>query len=98
MVVHGCYLDAVLDQLAHHWVDLRFQQDKIAHDHCVTTHGFKCHPTAERQSGLNSDAVQRHVEVGAWKPIAMHITGDRRWAQGIIDLWPVNALRRLTAP
>jgi hypothetical protein len=74
VIVHGSELDAVLDHLCHDGVDLAFKQYEIAHDHCVTMHRFERYPAAERQGGLNGDAVQRHVEVRARETVAVRIT------------------------
>jgi hypothetical protein len=50
--------------------------------------------TAERERGLNRDAVERHAEVGARKPVTVDITGnDRRLAANcLVDLLPIDVL------
>ena len=87
-------VEAVLDQLRHHGLDLGFQQHEIAHRHHFAAHGLERHPAAERERGFDGDAIERHGEVGARKTIAMNVAGNDRGlsAERIVDLLPIDVL------
>lgn len=78
MVVDRGDAQAAIEQLFHHRVDLGLDQHEIAHDHYAARRRNERNPSAERESWLDGDAVERDVEVGAWEPIAMDVTGHRR--------------------
>ena len=74
VIVNGGDLEAVLDQLGHHWVDLGLEQHEVPHHHCAAMRGLECGPAAERQCRPNGDTVKRHLQVAAREAIAVHVT------------------------
>jgi hypothetical protein len=39
-------------------------------------HGFERNPSTERERGLDGDAIERDVQVGARKAVAVHVASD----------------------
>src|SRR3954467_15027816 len=55
---------------------------------------LECNPATQRQGWPDSDAIERHVQIGARKAVAVNIARDRSLsAKRRIDLGPVNVLR-----
>src|SRR5215211_6404789 len=93
MVVDRRDFHAALDQLAHHRVDLGFQQDQVTHGHGATLYRLECDPTAEGEARFDGEAVYGHLKIAARKTVAMNIAGDGPLAaEGIIDLLPIDLL------
>ena len=93
MVVDRRDFEAARLQLADHGIDLAAQQDQIAHDHRTIMHRLERRPAAKRQTGLDSDIIDLHLQVGPRKAIAVDVARDgRASADGRIDLLPVDAL------
>ena len=86
-------LEPVLDQLGHHRVDLGFEQHEVAHDHRAAVRRLERHPAAERECRLDGHAVERHLQVGARKAVAVDIAGHcRAPSHGLVDFLPVDVL------
>src|SRR5262249_17767046 len=67
---------------------------QVAHHHCPAMYRLERRPAAERQRGPDGHAVERHLQIGARKPVAMNITGYRTSpSRRFIDLLPVDVLR-----
>ena len=93
VVMHRRDLEAALQQLHHHRIDLGFEQNEVAHDHGAAMRRHERDPAAERQGRLDGDAVQRHVEIAARETVTVNLAGHgRRPAEGGIDLLPVDLL------
>ena len=93
MIVDGGDLDAVLDQLGHDRIDLGLQQHEVAHHHGAAMHRLEGDPAAERQCRPDGDAIERHLEVGSRKAVAMNIAGyGGRPAQRFVNLLPIDLL------
>ena len=94
VIVDGGYVEAVLDQLAHHRIDLALGEHQVAHHHDAAMRRLECHPAAERERRLDGDAVERDGEIAARKAVAMNVGGDRgRAAERGVDLLPIDRLR-----
>ena len=86
-------LEAALDQLRHHRVDLGLQEHEIAHDHRHVPHRLERDPAAERERGPDRDAVERYLQVGARKSVAVNGAADGAGSsENSVDLRPVDAL------
>ena len=84
-------LEAVLDQLGHDRIDLGLEQHEVAHHHRPAVHRLERGPAAERQCRPDGDAIERHLQVGARKAVAMDVAGYGGGApQRFIDLLPVD--------
>ena len=93
VIVHGGDLEAVLDQLGHDRIDLGLEQHEIAHHHRAAVHRLERRPAAERQCRPDGDAIERHLQVGARKAVAMNVAGHGGGAsQRFVDLLPVDLL------
>jgi hypothetical protein len=93
VIVYGSDVDAVFDQLSHHRIDLGLEQHKIAHHHGAAMHWLERRPPAERQRGPDGDAIERHLQVGARKPVPMDIAGHGGGPSSrFVDLLPVDLL------
>jgi hypothetical protein len=71
MIVDRRNLESALEQFCHDWIDLRFEQNEVAHHHCLVMHRHERDPTAERERRLDRHAVERYLEVGARESVAM---------------------------
>ena len=59
----------------------------------MIAHRHECYPAAERERRLDRDAVERNLQVGTWKPVAMNFTGySRVSAHRRVNLRPVDLL------
>ena len=86
-------LEAALDQLGHDRIDLGLEQHEIAHHHRAAVHRLERDPAAERECRPDGDAVERHLQVGARKAVAMDVAGYGGGpAQRFVDLLPVDLL------
>ncbi len=94
MVVHGGDIEAGLDELGHHGIDLGFQKHDVAHRHHAAMGRLERDPAAERQPRLDGNAVERHLQVAAREAVAMDVAADRRRlaAERGVDLAPVDVL------
>ena len=87
--------EAVLDQLCHHRIDLGLEQHEVAHHHGAAMRRLERRPAAERERGADGDTVERDLQIGARKPIAMNVAGyrGRGPTQRFVDLFPIDLLR-----
>jgi hypothetical protein len=91
----GGHLKPLCKQLAHHWIDLAFGEDEVAHHHRFVPHRLEGEPAAKREGGFEGHPVERNGEVAAGQPIAMYIARyGSRPGQDRIDNEPVR-LRRI---
>jgi hypothetical protein len=66
-------------------------EHKVTHDHRAILHRFEAEPSAERQGGLDCDAVERHLQVSAGNAVAVDSALHRgRFAKRRIDFGPVS--------
>jgi hypothetical protein len=65
VIVYGRDIEPTIEQFCHDRGDFTFQQHEVAHHHRLPMHRRECDPSAERKRGFDSDAVKRHVQVGA---------------------------------
>jgi hypothetical protein len=95
MIVHGGYLQPAFNQLEHDRIDLGLQQYEISHRHRTTMGRLERDPAAQRERGLDGDAVKRDREIGARETISVDVTRDdgRLSADGLVDLLPIDLLR-----
>ena len=68
MIVDRGDVEAALDQLGHHRIDLGLQQHQIAHHHGAAMHRLERDPAAEREGRLDGDAVERDLRSVRGKP------------------------------
>ena len=93
VIVDGGDLDAALDQLGHDRIDLGLEQHEVAHHHRFAMRRLERGPAAERQRRPDGDAVERHLQIGARKTVAMNVAGHGAGpSQRLIDLLPVDLL------
>ena len=93
MIMHRCNFDPALDQFRHHGIDLGFEENEIAHDHCAVMHRLEGHPSAERERRLDRDAVEGHRKIGARKAVSVHVAGDGRLSSKCrINFLPIDFL------
>ena len=86
-------LEAVLDQLGHDRIDLGLEQHEIAHHHGPAVHRLERRPAAQRQCRPDGDAIERHLQVGARKAVAMNVARHGGGSsQRLVDLLPVDLL------
>ena len=91
--MHRGDLEAVRDQLGHDRIDLGLEQHKVTHHHRPALHRLERRPAAEGQCRPDGDAIERHLQVGARKAVAMDVA---RYGGGppqrFVDLLPVDVL------
>ena len=93
VIMHGGDLEAALDQLGHDRINFGLEQHEIAHHHRAAMHRLERGPAAERQGRPDGDAIERHLQVGARKAVAMNVAGYGGGpSQCFIDLLPVDLL------
>src|SRR5712691_9457939 len=71
VIVYGRNLYAALEQLGHDRIDLGLEQHQVAHHHRFAVSRLECSPAAERQRRLDSDAVDRYLQIGSRKAVAV---------------------------
>jgi hypothetical protein len=80
-------------ELGNDRVDLALGQHEVAHEDDPVRHRFVAEPAAKRQRWLDSDAVERHLQIAARDTVAMYVALNARgFAKSGIDLGPVNVL------
>jgi hypothetical protein len=90
MIVNRSDFDAAFHQLAHDWINLGLDEHEVPHDHGTILHWLEAEPSAERQSRFYCDAVNCHLEIGAWNRVAVDFALYRsRLAKRRIDFGPV---------
>src|SRR5437867_602026 len=78
---------ALVLKLGHHRADLGLGEDQIAHDGDLPTVGGEGGVGAEREAGLEGDAVEGHLQVGAGEAVAMDVAGHdiTLSSDGVVD-------------
>src|SRR5215470_14041737 len=94
VVMDSCDINTAFDQLSHDWIYFALKQDEVAHHHRHVPHRLERGPAAESECRADRYAVERHLQVGSRKAVAMNGTADRaRPAENAIDLGPIDSLR-----
>jgi len=78
VVVQRRHPDPTLDKLLHDRAHLVHGQHQIAHHHAAIAHFLERQIAAERKAGLQLDAVERDLEIGARQPDAVDAAGHCR--------------------
>jgi hypothetical protein len=93
MIVNRRDFEAAFDELADDRIDLVPEQDEITHHHGHVAHRLEGRPAAERKGWSDGDAVDRYLQVGTRKTVAMDISRNRSAsARRGIDFLPIDAL------
>jgi hypothetical protein len=80
VIVQGGHLDAARRKFRHDRIDLDFGQHEIAHHHALIAHLLECEPAAEREAGLQLDAVECDLQIGARQADTVDAAGCRHAA------------------
>jgi uncharacterized protein YbcV (DUF1398 family) len=91
MVVNRSDFDAALQELAHNRIDLGLGEHQVTHDQRTVLHRLEAKSSAQRQSRLDCNAVERHLQITARNAVAVDFASYRsRLAERGVYFWPVD--------
>ncbi len=93
VVVDACDLKTAGQELCHRRVDFGAEQNKVAHHHYFIAHRLERRPATQREGRFERDTVERHLQIGARKTVAVNVAGnDGAPTQLAVDFLPVHTL------
>ena len=77
ILVRSHWVLVVMDVFTRRIIGFGVERAYIAHHHHLTVHRQECRPAAERQRGLDGNAMDRHLQIGSRETVTMNLTETR---------------------